>query len=95
LARALDLLAGQLCQRFAEAGQGGRRFEASFFGADNSIQRIAAATSRPNRDAKALAKLLVPRLETIDPGFGIEVITLRASRVEPRRAARRAAACLR
>jgi protein ImuB len=83
LARALDLLTGRLCQRFAEAGQGGRRFEASFFGADNSIQRIGAATSLPSRDAKAIVKLLIPRLETIDPGFGVEAVTLRASRVDP------------
>jgi protein ImuB len=83
LARTLELLAGRLCRRFAEAGQGGRRFEASFFGADNSIQRIGVATSLPSRDAKAIVKLLTPRLETIDPGFGVEVVTLRAGCVEP------------
>ncbi len=82
LQRALEALADRLCRRFAEAGQGGKRFEARFFGADNSIQRIAIATSMANRDAKSIAKLLAAKLETIDPGFGIEVVTLRASRVE-------------
>jgi protein ImuB len=80
--RAIDLLAGRLCRRLAEAGRGGKRFEARFFGADNSIQRIDIATSLAGRDAKAIVRLLAPRLETIDPGFGIEAVTLRASRVE-------------
>jgi protein ImuB len=83
LQRAIDMLAIKLCHRLGEAGQGGRRFEARFFGADNSIQRMTVATSLANRDAKAIGKLLTAKLETIDPGFGIEVVTLRASRIEP------------
>jgi protein ImuB len=83
LQRAIDMLAAKLCHRLGEAGQGGQRFEARFFGADNSIQRISIATSLPNRDAKGIGKLLAARLETIDPGFGIEVVTLRAGRIEP------------
>lgn len=82
LQRALDRLAAKLCKRLGEAGKGGKRFEARFFGADNSVQRIAIATSLPSRDARALAKLLSGKLEGIDPGFGIEVVTLRAGRVE-------------
>ncbi len=83
LRRAIDMLAAKLCRRLSEAGQGGKRFEVRFFGADNSIQRISIATSLPNRDAKGIAKLLAAKLETIDPGFGIEVVTLRAGRIEP------------
>jgi protein ImuB len=82
LQRAADQLAAKLCRRLTEAGQGGKRFEAHFFGADNSIQRISIATSLAVRDASAVTRLLAAKLETIDPGFGIEVVTLRASRIE-------------
>jgi len=35
------------------------------------------------RDVKRLTKLLCDRLETVDPGFGVEVITLAAPIAEP------------
>ena len=35
------------------------------------------------RDAKRLTRLLCDRIETIDPGFGIEVMTLAATVAEP------------
>ncbi|MGD9616523.1 MAG: hypothetical protein AB7H90_02040 [Alphaproteobacteria bacterium] len=40
-------------------------------------------TARPVRDPKRLVRLLNDRLETIDPGFGIEAMTLIASLAEP------------
>ena len=83
LERAIAALARGLCRRLGVAGKGGKRFEACFFGADNSVQRIAIATSLANRDARGIAKLLCAKLETVDPGFGIEVVTLRAGRIEP------------
>ena len=82
LRRTIDMLAAKLCHRLGEAGQGGKRFEARFFGVDNAIQRIAISTALPNRDAREIGKLLATTLETVDPGFGIEVVTLRASRIE-------------
>jgi hypothetical protein len=39
--------------------------------------------SLPGRDPLRIGKLLAPRLEAIDPGFGIEVVTLIALEVEP------------
>jgi protein ImuB len=78
----VDLLAARLCQRLAEADQGAKRFEVRFFGADNSIQSISAVIPLAGHDARTIATMLAARLETIDPGFGIEVVTLRASRVE-------------
>jgi protein ImuB len=83
LRRAIDLLAARLCRRLAEAGRGGRSFQASFFGADNSIQHLSIASSLASRDIKSIVSLLAAKLETIDPGFGIEAVTLRARRIEP------------
>ena len=40
-------------------------------------------TAQPVADAKRLARLLCDRIETIDPGLGIEVMTLAATVAEP------------
>jgi protein ImuB len=38
--------------------------------------------SRPARDPDRIARLFLPRLETLDPGFGIEAVSLQAAEVE-------------
>jgi protein ImuB len=49
---------------------------------DGSEQRVAIGTARATRDAKHLKRMLVMRVEKIDPGLGIEAMTLAAPRVE-------------
>jgi len=83
LARALAQLAQRLCRRLAEQNQGGRRFVARFFRVDDVVPLITVATALPARDAGNLARLLGEKLDTVDPGFGIEVITLEAEVVAP------------
>jgi protein ImuB len=39
--------------------------------------------SLAGRDVRRIVKLLAPKLEAVDPGFGIEVVTLAAHEVEP------------
>ena len=72
-----------LCLRLEEEGQGARRFEVVFHRLDGKAMPVAAGLSRPGRDAKRLARLLKPKLGAIDPGFGIEVVTVFAWDVEP------------
>jgi protein ImuB len=86
LARALAQLAERLCRRLAEQDLGGRRFAARFFRVDDEVPRIAASTALPVRDAAYVTKLLREKLDTVDPGFGIEVITLEAEIVAPLKA---------
>jgi protein ImuB len=50
---------------------------------DGEEQRIAIGTARATRDGKHLFSLLAPRIETIEPGFGIEAMRLTARRCEP------------
>ena len=50
---------------------------------DGEEQRIAVGTSRASRDGRHLLRLLVMKIETIEPGFGIEAIRLVADRFEP------------
>lgn len=49
---------------------------------DGSEQRIGIGTARASRDAKHLKRMLTMRVDRIDPGLGIEVMTLSAQRVE-------------
>ena len=83
LARALARLAERLCVRLGEQDKGGQRFVARFFRVDEVVPRIAVSTALPVRDPAYLTKLLCEKLDTVDPGFGIEVIALEAEIVAP------------
>ncbi len=50
---------------------------------DNTTQALRAGTTKTARDVAWLTKLLRDRTEKIDPGFGIEKLTLAAIMVEP------------
>ena len=43
---------------------------------------VRVGLSRPGRDARRIARLLAPKLEVVDPGFGIEIVTVQADGVE-------------
>jgi protein ImuB len=49
---------------------------------DGGTQRVGIGTARATRDAKHLKRMLGMRVERIDPGLGIEAMTLAAPRVE-------------
>lgn len=83
LAEAVRRLLTDLTVRLAAGGLGARRLRLAFMRVDGAVQAIALGTARPTRDAAHLARLLLPRLETVDPGFGIEAARLTALRVEP------------
>jgi protein ImuB len=71
-----------LCARLEAEGQGARRFELVFHRLDGKDQQVRVGLSRPGRDPVRIAKLLKPKLDKVDPGFGIEVVTLWAADVE-------------
>ena len=83
LARAAaDIVAG-LCARLETAGQGARRFDLCFHRLDGVAHLVSAGLALAGRDAAAIHRLLAPKLDSVDPGFGIEVVTLTAEAVEP------------
>jgi protein ImuB len=89
LERAAGDLCALLCARLEAEGQGARRFELVFHRLDGKDQPVRAGLSRPGRDAVRIARLLKPKLDMVDPGFGIEVVTLWAADVEPLATAQR------
>src|SRR5436190_13490126 len=64
--------------------QGARRFELAFHRLDGRSPALTVGLAAAGRDAGRIARLFGPRLETIDPGFGIEAVTLAAYQVEAR-----------
>jgi protein ImuB len=83
LARYTTKLVEQLCADLEVKGQGARKLDLLFFRVDNRIEHIRIGTAKPVRDGKRLAKLLCDKIETIDPGFGVETMTLTAVIAEP------------
>jgi protein ImuB len=78
----LDVTA-KLCARLEAESHGARRFEIAFHRVDGRALPLAVGLSLAGRDARRIARLFQPRLETVDPGFGIESVTLAAYEVEP------------
>jgi protein ImuB len=83
LARAAERLAADLGARLAREGVGARRFDLGFHRIDGRVERIRLGTARPNRDPRHLARLFAAKLDTIDPGLGIEDMILAVYAIEP------------
>jgi protein ImuB len=83
ITRYLSRLTADLCAVLEDRGLGARRLDLMCHRVDNSIVAVRIGTARPVRDAKRLTRLLTEKIETIDPGFGIERMTLIASIAEP------------
>jgi protein ImuB len=76
-------LVGDLIPLLVGAGIGVRRLDLLFERVDGQYQSIRVGTASPVRDAGHLARLLGQKVDTIDPGMGVETMTLVAPLVEP------------
>ena len=83
IARYTGKLVAQLCDALEAKGLGARRLDLLFHRVDNRLEAIRVGTALPVRDAKRLTRLLCDKIETIDPGFGIEIMSLAATLAEP------------
>jgi len=83
LARYTGKLTLALCAMLDAKGLGARRLDLLFHRIDNRIEATRVGTAKPVRDAKRLTRLLCDQLEIIDPGFGVELMTLTAVITEP------------
>ncbi|MCQ9156304.1 DNA polymerase Y family protein [Acidomonas methanolica] len=89
IARYIGKLVPVLCDGLDTQGNGVRRLDLLLHRVDSTVQAIHVATARPVRDAKHLIRLLCEKIETIDPGFGIERMELVAILAEPMEARQR------
>lgn len=83
IARYIGKLVTQLCAALEAEDLGARRLDLLCYRVENSIVAVRVGMAVPVRDAKRLTRLLCDKIETIDPGFGIEVMTLTATVAEP------------
>lgn len=83
----LDILLERTAETLERRGEGGRRFEASFFRVDGRIARLSIETAGPTREAKTLSRLFQTRLDGIadplDAGYGYDLIRLAVLHSEP------------
>jgi protein ImuB len=82
LARVVDRLSFEICEDLSTRAVGARRLDLMFGRLDKEAQAVRVGTGRPTRDPAHIARLLGERLETVDPGFGIEDALLIATRVD-------------
>ncbi|NKK60257.1 DNA polymerase Y family protein [Rhizobium leguminosarum bv. viciae] len=83
IAKYVSRLVIKLCRELQAGGLGVRRTDLIVHRVDNTTQALRAGTAKPVRDVAWLTKLLHDRIEKIDPGFGIEKLSLAATMVEP------------
>ncbi len=83
IGRATDHLLADLCARLEEAHLGARRLVLRAYRTDGHVDRLIVGTSRPVRAPAHLRRLFAEKLAEIDPGFGVEAMTLAATIVEP------------
>ena len=83
IARYVAKLVDALCAKLEAKGLGARRLDLICHRVDNRAQAVRVSTALPVRDARRLTRLLCDKIETIDPGFGIETMALCATHAEP------------
>jgi protein ImuB len=80
---ALGRLMTELTGTLAGRALGARTVRLLCLRVDNEEQAVACRTARATRDASHLLRLMLPKIEEIEPGFGIEAMRLVALRTEP------------
>lgn len=83
---ALQQLLEQLCRRFQKEAKGIRKMSLKIFRVDNKTQSIGIDTTAPSSSVKHLFHLFSLKLQTLEPGLGIELFLLEANTVEPLKA---------
>jgi protein ImuB len=80
---ALTKLADALCADLDDTALAARRLDLVFHRVDGATAALRVGASQGTRDPAHIVRLFGERLDTIDPGFGIEAASLAATRTEP------------
>jgi protein ImuB len=81
--RYINKLVDKLCLALEERRLGARRLDLICHRVDSHFQAIRVGTALPVRDPRRLTRLLSDKVETIEPGFGIEIMALAATHAQP------------
>ena len=74
----LDHLTSTLCAKLARAGRGCQRLALWVARADGSSTVIEAGLSAPSREPEHLLRLIEDKVEALDMGFGVDLMSLAA-----------------
>lgn len=94
IARYISKLVVKLCAALEERGLGARRLDLLCWRVDAHVQTVRVGLARPQREPQRLTRLLCEKIETITPGYGIEILSLTAVMVEPLEARQMASSLL-
>ena len=83
IAAGLERLLVQMTASLEKSAQGARRLSFTLYRVDGSLVCVEIGTSRPSRDAGHLARLFREKFDGLDPGFGIEAMTVAALTLDP------------
>ena len=83
LEAAVARLMEELCASLERDGLGARELSLLFCRVDGGAVRRGISTVRATRDGAHLRRLFDGKIETVDPGFGIDAMALHAVRAEP------------
>ncbi|WP_240611016.1 Y-family DNA polymerase [Oceaniglobus ichthyenteri] len=72
-----------LCDTLAQAELGARQLRFTIYRIDGECRTIRFATARASRDPAHILRLFDGKLDTLDPGFGFDLLTLEATVTEP------------
>ena len=76
-------LLAELAELLEQRGCGARELELQLDRIDTAPVRVVIALSRPSRDVGHLRSLLVPRVESINLGYGVVRVAVRATHLGP------------
>lgn len=83
IAQVIGDLVRDLVEALRARGLGARSLDLALLRVDGTEQRTGIGTAKATRDAAHLTRLLLLRLQAIDPGLGIEAGRLAAVRTDP------------
>ena len=83
IAHTIATLVAAVCEQLRTCQIGARGLDLLLHCVDRRCEAIRVGTSAPVRDPTRLVRLLIDKIETIDPGLGIELMQLIATRTEP------------
>lgn len=83
IAHWIGQLVARLADDLAKAGSGARIVILAATRVDATVQTIRIGFARPTRTPGHMLRLLVRRIDTLDPGFGIETLALHILRADP------------
>ena len=76
-------LVDDLCVALAKSEQGARQLHMTIYRIDSECRTVSMSLAKASRDPAHILRLFDGKLDSIDPGFGFDLLTLEASRVEP------------